>query len=196
MIGCTNKMIIRSLALMLVACSATAFGENLYSESTFHALAEDHRALHVGDALTVLVLEQAKAEARANTDTADDVSIAAKASDNIADKKVGIDVSADDKGGGRSRREGNLKAQITVNVESVTPSGDLWVAGEQSIIVNNEEQRIRIEGRVRRYDIMANNTVISSRISDARIQYTGQGDLNDAQRQGVITKVMRFLRLI
>ena len=77
----------------------------------------------------------------------------------------------------------------------IEANGDLRVAGEQVVEVNNEEQMIRLEGRVRPHDISETNAVVSSRIADARIQYVGDGVLAEGQRQGWITKVLTWMGL-
>jgi flagellar L-ring protein precursor FlgH len=67
-------------------------------------------------------------------------------------------------------------------IKEILPSGDLVVAGEQLLEINNESQRISVEGRVRPQDVSDTNVVLSSRIANARIRYAGQGDLSDRQR--------------
>jgi flagellar L-ring protein precursor FlgH len=69
-----------------------------------------------------------------------------------------------------------------VTVREVLPNGDLSVAGEQVLTINNEQQRINIEGRVRTQDITDANVVLSSRLADARITYAGDGELADRQK--------------
>ena len=85
-------------------------------------------------------------------------------------------------GGGRTAREGQVLAQLTVSVKDIMANGDLVIAGEQMVDINNERQRITVEGRVRPQDISETNVVMSTRIANARISYAGQGDMADRQR--------------
>jgi flagellar L-ring protein precursor FlgH len=71
---------------------------------------------------------------------------------------------------------------LTVTVKGVAENGDLLIAGEQLLEINNERQQIKVEGRVRPHDISDVNTVLSTRIADAKISYVGDGDLADRQR--------------
>jgi len=48
-------------------------------------------------------------------------------------------------------------------------------------VINEEQQRINVEGRIRPQDLSDQNVVLSNRVADARITYVGEGDL--AQRQ-------------
>jgi flagellar L-ring protein precursor FlgH len=85
-------------------------------------------------------------------------------------------------GRGRTQREGRVLAQLTTVITAIHPSGDLVIAGEQVLEINNEAQRISVEGTVRPQDISDTNVVQSNRIANARIRYAGQGDLSDRQR--------------
>ena len=78
----------------------------------------------------------------------------------------------------------SLLAQLSVTVREVLPNGDLTVFGEQLLVINEEQQRIDIEGRVRRQDISENNVVLSTRLADARITYVGEGDVAQRQKPG------------
>ena len=64
------------------------------------------------------------------------------------------------------------------------PNGDLFVEGTNVVMVSNEEHHLYVSGVVRQVDILANNTIPSSRIANAEIEYIGRGDVNDQQRPG------------
>jgi flagellar L-ring protein precursor FlgH len=95
----------------------------------------------------------------------------------------------------RTQRAGRLLAQITVSVVALEPNGDLQIAGEQLLEVNNEKQMIRLEGHVRPQDIGENNAVVSNRIANASIHYVGDGVLAEGQRPGWITRVLTWMGL-
>ena len=61
---------------------------------------------------------------------------------------------------------------------------------------NNEVQTLYIEGRARPQDIGANNSILSNRLADAKISYTGDGLLADKQRPGVLTRFLSWLRIL
>jgi flagellar L-ring protein precursor FlgH len=77
----------------------------------------------------------------------------------------------------------------------IEPDASLRVKGQQEIVINGERQKFLLEGRVRTLDIGPDNTVLSSRLSDAKISYTGRGVLNDSQRAGLIPRLLSWLRL-
>ena len=91
-------------------------------------------------------------------------------------------------GEGAVQRQGHVQATLPVTVRQILPSGDLFVEGTKVVMVGNEEKHIYMSGIVRRIDIAEDNTVPSSRIADAEIEYTGRGDINDTQRRGWLAR--------
>lgn len=186
--------------LLVLACCAVvtpAGAVSLYEESSFRPLTADQRAYRPGDLLTVLVFETASATASANTATEKNGGLGFGLKSNFtADKSAKLTLIEDFDGTGRIQRSGRLAAQITVTVRSVEANGDLIVAGEQLIQVNQERQEIVLSGRVRPVDIAENNTVVSSRLADARISYVGDGVLSEKQRPGIFSRVLTWLGLL
>ena len=76
------------------------------------------------------------------------------------------------------------------------PEGLLRVSGEQMLTVNDEQQQIRISGLVRPDDISYDNTVLSFRLADAQIDIIGDGVVTDAQKQNIIFKFFKWLRIL
>ena len=70
------------------------------------------------------------------------------------------------------------------------------VSGVQLLRVNDERQEIVLSGRVRQNDISENNTIVSSRLADARISYVGDGALGEKQKPGIISRVLSWLGLL
>lgn len=185
--------------LVVVCCvfAAPSWAISLYEEATYRPLTADQRAYRPGDLLTVLVFEAASATAAANTTTEKNGGLGFDLKSNFTTPKgAKLSLSEDFNGGGRIQRTGKLAAQITVTVRSVEANGDLVVAGEQLIKVNDEKQEIVLSGRVRQVDIGENNTVVSSRLADARISYVGDGVLGEKQRPGILTRILDWLRIL
>lgn len=174
----------------------TAFavhGENLVDTNSYHGLAADDRAHRVGDSVTVLVYEAASATSRANTTADRSSSIDARASD--LDDIAGVTYSADNRfdGGGVERRSGEVVARVSVTVREVRDNGDLLVQGEQRIALNNETQQISILGWLRPQDILADNTALSSRLADAKIEFKGKGMLSSREKPGILIRFFQWL---
>lgn len=93
-------------------------------------------------------------------------------------------------GNGSVARHGQVTATLPVRVMQILPSGDLFIEGTKVVMVGHEEHHIYLSGVVRRIDIAEDDTVPSSRIADAEIEYTGRGDISDTQRRGWLNRVL------
>ncbi|MGZ8335087.1 MAG: flagellar basal body L-ring protein FlgH, partial [Allosphingosinicella sp.] len=83
--------------------------------------------------------------------------------------------------------------EISVTVAAVLPNGNLIVQGEKSVRINRADEFIRLSGIVRPADINVDNRVASTRIADARIVYSGRGEVARASRQGWL---QRFFTIV
>jgi flagellar L-ring protein precursor FlgH len=107
----------------------------------------------------------------------------------------GIDASAKNKFGGKgaTSREDTLTGTISAIVTEVLPNGDLRMEGKREVTVNSETQLMTISGIVRRVDVDTKNTVLSSAIADAKIEYSGLGVVDDVQRPGWLVRILDWI---
>ena len=178
------------------AVGAQTVTGSMINPDTYRGLAADRRAHEVGDTLTVLVTETSRATASANTDADSSVQLAANARANRFNHNYGLGISGSDVGQGKTSRAGTLQAQLTVRVIGVEGAGMLRVRGDQTVVVNGEKQQFALTGLVRAEDISAANTIFSNRISEANIEFTGQGDVSEAQRRSILYRITRWLHII
>lgn len=188
-----RKKQVLCFGLLLLMGAGSAWSQSLYNEATYKPLVQDHRAYKVGDLLTVMIYEMASATTTANANT--DVSVGVGVSASDGHNTVTGDLSAGNEfeGGGRLSRTGKLVASVSVSIEEVMPNGELRVVGDQFIELNNEMQRISVQGRVRPTDVGPQNTVASSRLADAEIRFKGAGLLTSGEKPGVITRFFNWL---
>lgn len=186
---------LNTAVLLFVACGSV-MADGLYDENRYRSFISDPRAVRVGDNLTVIVTEIASVTTTARTTADKEANISANLRGNSANNQGSVGLADDFNGGGRIERSGKLVAQVTVVVQEIKPNGDLWVKGEQEIEVNDEKQKLVLEGRVRREDIRSDNTVPSNRLSEAKIAYTGEGLLAEKQKPGILTRFLSWLRII
>jgi len=161
-------------------------------------LYSDLRARHVGDVVTVRIVENAEALKSASTKTSRDSSLSASVTSFFgAPLSVGGfkpeasgSLKNDFEGSGTTQRKDTLVATMTAKVVDVLPHGLLRVEGYREVIINNERQYIILRGVVRPEDIACDNTVLSSSIADAQIAYAGQGVVSDKQKPGWIGRLL------
>lgn len=179
-----------ALALAVAAMNASQ-AQSLYDAATFRPLTADQKAFRVGDVVTVQVIENASAAANADTGSRRNNSLGGQVIHAKSPAvRIGLETNGEFDGGGRTSRTGRLLAQLSVTVREVLPNGDLRLEGEQLLTINDEQQRINLEGRARPQDISDGNVVLSTRLSGARITYIGEGDLADRQRPAWWRKVL------
>ncbi|RJF96688.1 flagellar basal body L-ring protein FlgH [Noviherbaspirillum cavernae] len=155
------------------------------------SLTSDSRAFRTGDVVTVVLQEVTQASKRAGTSFEKESSVAVTPTV-IAGKTIKTDIGAgaqrDFAGNASSTQQNMLQGAITVIVQEVLPNGLLRVSGEKSLYLNQGEEFIRLRGYVRAADIDTDNRVSSQRIANARIAYSGQGVLADANAPGWLTR--------
>ncbi|HET9620982.1 MAG TPA: flagellar basal body L-ring protein FlgH [Kofleriaceae bacterium] len=179
---------------------------SLYAEGA-SGLFEDHNASRIGDILVVKIDEKDGASRNAGTTlnkndaTSYGVPAAIGLVAALVKKYPTVDPSklfsstTDQKftGNGNTNRAGTFTATLPVRVVQILPSSDLFVEGTKVVMIGAEENHIYVSGIVRKIDIAEDNTIPSSRIADAEIEYTGRGDISDTQRRGWLGRTLSKL---
>jgi flagellar L-ring protein precursor FlgH len=171
---------------------------SIYHQGTAMLLNEDLKARRVGDMIIVTLKEQTDAQKQAATGTAKTTNasitnptLAGKPfSSNgkpLFDASLASDQAFD--GSGQSKQSNSLSGSVTVTVVEVLANGNLVVQGEKWININQGEEYIRLRGIVRPTDINADNTIASTRVADAQIQYSGDSTLDDSNNMGWLAKI-------
>jgi flagellar L-ring protein FlgH len=179
---------------MLPLPSAAAHGGlsgGVFSADTV-SLTSDARAFRVGDVVTVILQETTQASKRAGTSFNKGSSVGVSPLGLLGKTlpKTGIDISADRgfSGDSTSTQQNALSGALTVMVQEVLPNGLLRIAGEKSLTLNQGEEFLRLKGFLRAADIDPDNQVSSLRVANARISYSAQGALADANTPGWLTR--------
>lgn len=169
----------------------------IFAQDTEIRLFEDRKAGRVGDILTIRLVEQTRASKDSSTSTSKENS-ASLTNPTVFGRPVtagGVpilegslegDRSFD--GAGSSSQSNSLTGDITVTVTQRLPNGNLVVEGEKWLTINQGKEFIRVRGIVRPQDVRTDNSVLSTRIANAQISYTGRGPLDDANRMGLLAR--------
>jgi len=179
---------------LLLLFSHFATGESLYREDGFRSMVADVKAYRPGDSLTVLIVENSSAQSSTDTSSTRDQTLGFDLNfiPRPTSRSASVKTNNDFDNQGSTQRTGKFLAQITVTVQEVAANGELRVSGQQMLEINNEKQHIKLEGRVRPYDI-SGNSVLSTRLADARISYLGDGDLTERQRPSWWMRLLTWL---
>lgn len=171
---------------------AQANGSIYQTTQGFQPLFEDRRPRMVGDILTITLNEKANASknsaSSANRDGTSDLSLDVKSSKaglfGNASTSANAQGTTDFSGKGASNANNSFTGTITVTVMEVWPNGNLRVRGEKQIAINQGTEFIRFSGVVNPRTITQQNTVSSTLVGEARIEYVGDGYINEAQTMG------------
>jgi len=154
-------------------------------------LVADKRSLRPGEILTVLLQETTQASKKADTRFGKGTSISVDPltfRGRSLNTEVGAEAATDFSGSASSSQQNALSGAITVVVTDVLPNGLLRVQGEKRLTINQGEEFVQVSGYVRASDVDAQNRVSSQRIANARITYSGQGALANANNAGWLAK--------
>jgi len=165
----------------------------------------DARALHANDLVVINIEEVANASRSADTNLSRSSTSSAKIDAFLGLLKK-LKVSSTDSGlniGGSSAsalastgstdRSESFTATVPAVVMKVLPNGNLFVEGHRAILVNSEEHHFYISGVVRPIDIDQLNSIKSSVVADAQIEFVGRGDLTDNQKQGWLSRYLGWI---
>ena len=155
------------------------------------ALFEDRRPRNVGDILTIVISERVNASKNSGASASRTGSLVADFAGipkllgsllDGQDAKLSGGNKLDAKGGANANNTFN--GVITVTVVDVMRNGNLLVSGEKQMGINQGTEYIRFSGVVNPRTVSGNNTVPSTLVADARIEYTAKGYIDEAQHMG------------
>jgi flagellar L-ring protein precursor FlgH len=173
----------------------------IFQAAGHRPLFEDPRARLRGDIITIAINEK-NAASRTSSSTAsktNEMKAAVPTVSGLPGKFIqGAALAGSSsnsfEGKGDTANENAFTGTITVTVVSVLPNGNLQVTGEKQIGINHNLEFIRFSGVINPVTLQAGNIVDSTKVADARLEYTGKGYIDEAQRMGWLSRFfMTFL---
>jgi flagellar L-ring protein precursor FlgH len=170
---------------------------SLFSATLANSLYSDVKARRVGDIITVTLSENTNASKSAGTTSSKESSVNVNPILGLGGNAIrigqqavqlGMDASNDFSGDAQASQSNSLKGNISVTVVEVLPNQNLIIRGEKWLTLNSGDEYIRLTGVIRPADIAPTNEIQSTKIANARIQYSGTGSFARAQEKGWLTK--------
>jgi flagellar L-ring protein precursor FlgH len=169
----------------------------IYQADTARPLFEDNKARHVGDLLTIVLVESTNASKKASTTTKKSTSLDTGTptilgggvtlhGKNLLNNSISS--GSDFSGSGDSSQSNSLTGTVSVTVARVLPNGNLVVRGQKNVTINQGQEYLQISGIVRPEDISSDNQVASNLVADARITYAGRGAVADSNAMGWLAR--------
>lgn len=159
----------------------------IYQAATSRPLFEDRRARFVGDTITIKITENTSASAKSNNklDRSNAQSAALGSATGVAGKMLpaefGLRATSSTAFSGKGEAANNnvFTGSITVTVIDVLPNGNLLVSGEKQVAIGYEQEFVRVSGVVNPSFVDFSNSIDSSKVADARIEYKSAGQISE-----------------
>ncbi len=163
----------------------------IYSNTGFRSIYEDNKAKYVGDIVIVDLLENTNAiQAKSTSASRDDsVSVTAPSVGPFNGLNGSASGNKNFSGDGRTAASNLLTGTVTTRVIEVLPNGYLRVAGEKQLGINRQVETIRFYGVVDPYTLRPGSRVVSSNVADARVEYVGEGTIDNVQMMGWLSRI-------
>lgn len=169
---------------------------SLYQDAYGMNLFDDRKAHFVGDVITVTLSERTVSRKSSGVNTSKNSGIEFNAGPLIGENPTikgrelttNLEQSRTFDGSADADQSNSLQGNITVTVAEILPNGNLVVRGEKWITLNRGDEFIRISGIVRPEDIAPDNTIVSTRLANAKISYSGTGELASTQKMGWLSR--------
>lgn len=173
-------------------------------------LFSDHKAMHANDIVKVVISETASssnvgAKALSESDTSGMgggliTPTGGGVAGTIAGEvnkfsNVGYTANSTSayKGSGSATKNAKFATTVTARIVKVLQNGNYFISGKREILIDEQKQIIQISGVIRPYDIDQYNSINSNQMSEAKIQYKTQGDVDRATQQGWGTKALQSI---
>jgi flagellar L-ring protein precursor FlgH len=169
----------------------------IYQQGYEVSLYKDRIANRVGDILTVRLEETTTGIKQANMKTtkvstfdSNNGTLTTPVMANGIVRSAIFDVGTNNQfeGKGATNQSNQLSGNVSVTVMRVLANNNLIIQGESWITINQGREYIRLTGIVRPEDIGAENIISSQRVANARITYSGNGQVSNTARGGLLTQ--------
>lgn len=177
---------------------------SLYSQSRGLVLFGNTNSHQVGDIITILLDERTVSSKSSTVDITkeNDISLLENGNPTILGRDTTKELpvigditiptqssqSREFAGDASADQSNRLQGNISVTITDVMANGNLVVRGEKWLTLNKGDEYIRISGMLRPQDITLSNSVSSTKLANARIAYSGTGDLANSQKMGWLSR--------
>ncbi|WP_455755816.1 flagellar basal body L-ring protein FlgH [Sulfurimonas sp.] len=171
-------------------------------------LFSDHKAMHVHDIVRVVISETTSssntaAKSLSKSDSTDlnagvfsgaNTGVIGTATSNLNRlSNIGFNAGTTNtfKGSGSDTKDATFTTTVSARIVKVLSNGNYFISGKREILIDEQKQIIQISGVIRPYDIDQYNKISSEQMSEAKIMYKTQGDVDRSTEQGWGTKIVQ-----
>lgn len=175
---------------------------SLFQASSYRPAFEDRRARLVGDTVTVRIVEALSAsqtsKSTVNRNTSASNTITASPlpgvlGADLANLNMGVKTDNDFSGKGGTEAANTFTGSITATVIDVLANGNLVIAGEKQIGLNQNVDVMRFSGTVDPKLLQPGSVIPSTQVANVRVESRARGAQGEAQTVGWLSRF--FLNL-
>lgn len=187
-----------TMPLPTPAAPAQADGGIFQVSAGYAALHEGYRARAVGDLLTIVLVEQISSSKTAGSKTQREGGFqitppTAGPLDFLNPNALKASGGSQFNGNGNASQTSALGGEVSVTIARLLGNGNALVKGEKRLTLSQGDEWVQFSGIVRLVDLDQQNRIASTRVADARIEYSGNGQVARASREGWL---QRFFNMI
>jgi flagellar L-ring protein precursor FlgH len=168
----------------------------IYQAAAFRPVFEDRRARHVGDVLTLVITERTTANktgsATGNKSGSVNATIPGKLASTFGNP-LAVSSTNTYTDGDTQAASNAFTGTMGVTVVEVLANGNLIVAGEKQVGMNKGTEYIRFSGMINPDSIATGNTVQSTAVADARVEYRTANTIDRAEVSSMASRFFQSL---
>jgi len=187
--GNAREKYLRQLTQSVSVSSSPTLGSLWRDTSTYTNLSVDYKARQLGDPIAIILMEQTLTEASGSVATSRDFQtangisgLAGKVNVSALQNLLSGQSSTKLQGAGQTASKSSLQTRLGGEVIAVLPNGSLAVEARRQVTMSNQTQTVILRGVVRSGDITADNTVVSTQMSNLEVEVKGKGVISDSTR--------------
>jgi flagellar L-ring protein precursor FlgH len=168
----------------------------IYQPAAFRPVFEDRRARHVGDVLTLVITERTSANKSGTATGNKSGSVSAAMPKKLAGtfgNPLAVSSENTYSDGDTQAASNAFTGTMGVTVVEVLSNGNLIVAGEKQIGMNKGTEYIRFSGMINPDSIATGNTVQSTAVADARVEYRTANKVDRAELSSMASRFFQSL---
>ena len=168
----------------------------IYQAAAYRPLFEDRRARHIGDIMTINIVEKTAA-VKAGASSGNKSGSAGFAAPGVMRGVFGAQVATEAatkfSDADNQSASNTFTGTISVTVTEVLPNGNLIVAGEKQVAMNKGVEFIRFSGMVSPDNIGVGNMISSTNVADARVEYRTNSQIDRAEITAMASRFFQSL---
>jgi flagellar L-ring protein precursor FlgH len=180
----------------MLADAGTPTDGAIYNTGTFRPMFEDHRARHIGDMLTINIVEKTAAN-KSGASSGNKSGSVSFTTPGPLQSRLGTGVSSNAAtkfaDGDNQSASNTFTGNIGVTVSEVLPNGNLIVVGEKQVAMNKGVEFIRFSGMIDPANIQPGNVVSSTVVADARVEYRTNSQIDRAEMTSMLSRFFQSL---